>query len=394
MALTQVPPALLTSTTGTGSTVVLSASPTFTGTITTPGVTFSDASSQTAAASPYVLKNRIINGDMRINQRNATVTITNADTYSVDRFFGTGQASDGVFTLQQSTTAPTGFNNSLLATVTTADSSIGSSQYYLFIHRIEGYNIADLGWGTANAKTVTLSFWVRSSVTGTFGGSLRNSAADRSYPYSYTISAANTWEQKTITIAGDTTGTWLTDNGIGISIAWSLGDGSSRLNTAGAWAAGSYSGATGQTNLIATNGATWYITGVQLEQNTSATPFERRLYNQELANCQRYCIVYQNNAASVGDNFRFFGGIYNTTTGLCAICFPVPLRVAPTGVTVSGTFNFFTNNASAAYSTIGFDVASTKTADVAITGTSYTTNAIAILSSSTNAKIEFTGTEL
>jgi hypothetical protein len=256
------------------------------------GITFNDGSSQTAAASPFGLKNRIINGDMRINQRNSTVTITNADTYSVDRFFGTGQASDGVFTLQQSTTAPTGFNNSLLATVTTADSSIGSSQYYLFIHRIEGYNIADLGWGTANAKTVTLSFWIRSSVTGTFGGSLRNSAADRSYPFSYTISAANTWEQKTITIAGDTSGTWLTDNGIGISIAWSLGDGSSRLNTAGAWAAGSYSGATGQTNLIATNGATLYITGIQLEVGSTATPFERRQYGNELALCQRYYQKY------------------------------------------------------------------------------------------------------
>lgn len=271
------------------------------------GVTFNDSSLQGAAASPYVLKNRIINGDMVINQRNSTVTITNADTYSVDRFFGTGQAADGVFTLQQSTTAPTGFNNSLLATVTTADSSIGSSQYYLIIHRIEGYNTADLSWGTANAKTVTLSFWVRSSVTGTFGGSLRNSAVDRSYPYSYTISAANTWEQKTITIAGDTTGTWLTTNGIGISIAWSLGDGSSRLNTAGAWVAGSFSGATGQTNLIATNGATFYITGAQLEIGTSATPFERRMYSQELINCQRY---FQKNGQVQGiwyssQNMRF-----------------------------------------------------------------------------------------
>jgi hypothetical protein len=261
---------------------------------------------------------------MRINQRNATVTITNAATYSVDRFFGNGQAADGVFTLQQSTTAPTGFNNSLLATVTTADSSIGSSQFYLFSHRIEGYNIADLGWGTANAKTVTLSFWVRSSVTGTFGGSLRNSAADRSYPFSYTISAANTWEYKTITIAGDTTGTWLTTNGIGINVTLSLGAGTDFSGTAGAWVAGSYSGATGQTNLIATNGATFYITGVQLEVGTSATPFERRLYNQELANCQRYCYV------DTGANCFVAGAAASSTNMYIKYVLPVPMRGTPT----------------------------------------------------------------
>ena len=310
----------------------------------------------------YMFRNRIINGAMVINQRATSVTITNADTYSVDRFFGTGQAADGVFTLQQSTTAPTGFNNSLLATVTTADSSIGASQYYLFIHRIEGYNIADLGWGTANAKTVTLSFWVRSSVTGTFGGSLRNSAADRSYPYSYTISAANTWEQKTITITGDTSGTWLTDNGIGISIAWSLGDGSSRLNTAGAWVAGSYSGATGQTNLIATNGATFYITGVQLEKGSTATSFDYRPYGTELVLCQRYFYAEAtyNISCSTGINASQY----------LTIKHPVSMRSTPSYALQSGTW---TN------STPASDGSSVNSARLA-SGSGFYSNSTAVIS--------------
>jgi hypothetical protein len=153
---------------------------------------------------------------------------------------------------------------------------------------IEGFNIADLGWGTANAKTVTLSFWVRSSLTGTFAGGLRNYDANRGYPFNYTISAANTWEYKTITIAGDTTGTWNTTNSGGIAVIFDLGSGSNYQSTVNTWGAGNYFSTSGATSVIGTNGATWYLTGAQLEQNTSATPFERRLYGQELALCQRY----------------------------------------------------------------------------------------------------------
>jgi len=257
----------------------------------TNGVTFPDSSLQAAAASPYVLKNRIINGDMRIDQRNAgaSVTINSAAyTFAVDRWSGYGESADGVFTLQRSTTAPTGFTNSLLATVTTADASIGANQLYIVEQFIEGFNVADLNFGTANAKTITISFWVRSSVTGTFSGSIADTNYTRSYPFTYAISLANTFEYKTVTIAGDTTGTWNTGNGIGMRLYFDLGSGSSTKGTAGAWTGSGTVGATGSTNLIATSGATWYVTGVQLEQNTSATPFERRLYNQELANCQRY----------------------------------------------------------------------------------------------------------
>jgi hypothetical protein len=251
------------------------------------GVVFSDSSSQTAAASPYVLKNRIINGDMRIDQRNAGASVTPTDgQYVVDRFFaGLTQASK--FSLQQSTDAPTGFVNSLKATSLSAY-SVGASDTFLISQNIEGLNCSDLAWGTASAKTVTLSFWVKSSLTGTFGGTLKNSAANRSYPFSYTISTANTWEQKSVTIAGDTSGTWLTTNDIGVRVIFGLGGGSTFSGTAGAWTAGNLSQVTGGTSVVGTNGATWYLTGAQLEQNTSATPFERRLYNQELANCYRY----------------------------------------------------------------------------------------------------------
>jgi hypothetical protein len=241
----------------------------------------------------FGLRNRIINGQMVIDQRNAGAAVTinsSAYSYPVDRFAGFGESTDGVFTLQQSSTAPAGFTNSLLATVTTADASIGGSQRYFIRQSIEGFNTADLLWGTADARPVTLSFWVRSSLTGTFGGSFMNENFDRAYPFSYTISAANTWEQKSITLAGDTTGTWLKTNGAGIVVIFSIGAGSLRVGTAGAWQTPSQAlfGATGQTNIIATNGATWAITGVQLEEGSVPTPFEYRHYGTELQLCQRY----------------------------------------------------------------------------------------------------------
>jgi hypothetical protein len=265
------------------------------------GIQFPDSSLQTAAASPYVLKNRIINGDMRIDQRNAGASVTPANTnYTLDRWVvGTTQASK--FSVQQnagSVTPPASFSNYLGITSLSAY-SVASTDEFEMIQWIEGFNFADLDYGKATAKTITLSFWVRSSLTGTFGGSLCNSAFNRSYVFNYTISSANTWQQVSITIAGDTSGTWIgSTNGQGIGVIFSIGAGSSRVTTAGAWNSAFYVGPTGQTSVVGTNGATFYITGVQLEQNTSATPFERRLYNQELANCQRYCQVYINSEAT------------------------------------------------------------------------------------------------
>jgi hypothetical protein len=257
----------------------------------TNGVTFPDSSLQTAAASPYVLKNRIINGDMRIDQRNAGASVNNGtgNVYTLDRWASYG-ATSSKFSIQQdagSVTPPVGFND-YLGTTSSSAYAVPAGESYQISQLIEGYNIADLAWGTANAKTVTLSFWVRSSLTGTFGGALQNGSFNYSYPFSYTILSANTWEFKTITIAGPTAGTWNVTTGIGIVVNFGLGIGSTYSGTAGAWAATNYGSATGATSVVGTNGATFYITGVQLEQNTSATPFERRLYNQELANCQRY----------------------------------------------------------------------------------------------------------
>jgi hypothetical protein len=304
----------------------------------TTGVTFPDSSLQAAAASPYVLKNRIINGDMVISQRNGTssVTPTVDNTYTLDRWtLRITQASK--LSVQQnaaSVTPPVGFTNYLGAT-SLSSYSIVSSDYFNIRQLIEGFNVADLGWGTANAKTITLSFWVRSSLTGTFGGALNNSAFDRSYPFTYTISVANTWEQKTITIAGDTSGTWLSTNGIGLSISFGLGIGSTYTGAAGAWASATYLGATGATSVVGTNGATFYITGVQLEQNTSATPFERRLYNQELANCQRY---YQ----KIIDPPMRGVGTGGTSGGASRLClfFATTMRAVPT-ISINGTFTFW-----------------------------------------------------
>jgi len=305
----------------------------------TDGVQFNDASLQGAAASPYVLKNRIINGAMVIDQRNAGASVTPTNgTYTLDRWGVYQFASASKFSVQQSSTTPTGFNNSLIVTSLSAY-SVAVGDIYGIYQRIEGFNVADLGWGTANAKTVTLSFWVRSSLTGTFGGAFQNDAGDRAYPFTYTISVANTWEQKTITVAGDTSGTWLTTNGMGLQITFGLGVGSNRSATAGSWQAGNFGSATGATSVVGTNGATFYITGVQLEQNTSATPFERRLYNAELANCQRY---YEDITA----RFIWSSNTNNGSQYYYTIPFLVPKRAAPTIVATNSDANGFPSTAS------------------------------------------------
>jgi hypothetical protein len=300
-------------------------------------------------------RNRLINPGMVIDQRNAGAAVTineTANIYVMDRWRCRGESGDGVFTCQQDSTAPTGqgFKNSAKITVTTADASIAAGQIYGFQQLIEGFNVADLDWGTAAAKTVTLSFWVRSSLTGTFGGALSNGDFDRSYPFAYTISSANTWEQKTITIVGDTTGTWASTNGLGIRLNFNLGVGSTFIGTAGAWAAGNLLSATGAVSVVGTSGATFYITGVQLEAGSVATPFERRPYGTELALCQRYCFVYRNSGAS------------QTTIGMATcsastifrfmISLPVTMRVIPTYANTS-TIYFFDGAANALSTSVG-----------------------------------------
>ena len=246
------------------------------------------------AVTPSVnMKNRLINSAMVIDQRNAGASVTAGTTvnYPVDRF-GVYGSQASKFTAQQSSTAPTGFSNSILITSSSAY-SVTSSDIFRLQHYIEGFNTADLMFGTANAKTVTLSFWVRSSLAGTFGGSLMNSGTNRAYPFSYAISVADTWEQKSITIAGDTTGTWVgATNGIGLRIFWGLGVGSTYSGTSGAWNATDNNSVTGAVSVVGTNGATFYITGVQLEVGSTATSFDYRPYGTELALCQRYYQYY------------------------------------------------------------------------------------------------------
>jgi hypothetical protein len=280
--------------------------------------------------------NRIINGNMVIDQRNAGASVTpNLLAYPVDRTFGFGSVT-GKFSCQQNSggvTPPSGFTN-YIGAVSLSAYSVPSGEQYIFGQPIEGLNVADLGWGAAGAQTVTLSFWVRSSLTGTFGGSLQNSAFDRSYPFSYTISAANTWEQKSITIPGDTSGTWLKTNGVGIRLGFSLGAGSTLSGTAGAWAGSNFVSATGATSVVGTNGATWFITGVQLEAGTVASPFEQIDYGRELIMCQRY---YYKNFPGAANVTLGSGFVATTTIARIVTPFPVSMRAAPTALEQSGT---------------------------------------------------------
>jgi hypothetical protein len=269
---------------------------------------------------------------MVIDQRNAGASVAAGNAYTLDRWLVRTDTATGN-TTQQSTTVPTGFKNSLIVTIGTGASPTINQRNYIQ-QPIEGLNTYDFGWGAAGASTVTLSFWVRSSLTGTFGGALQNSAGDRSYPFTYTISAANTWEQKSVTIAGDTSGTWLTTNGVGVILYIGLGNGSTFNGTAGAWAAADYRSATGATNVVATSGATFYITGVQLEAGSVATPFERRPYGTELALCQRY---YYKMQASGGNTFFGPAQCVTTTVADGSIFFPVTMRIQPSALEQSGT---------------------------------------------------------
>jgi hypothetical protein len=242
------------------------------------------------AQSLQGFRNRILNGNMVIDQRNAGASVTPTDgQYVLDRWKQL-QSVASKYSVQQNAggvTPPAGYTNYLGVTSLSAY-SVGASDYFAVLQEVEGFNSADLAWGTANASTVTVSFWVRSSLTGTFGGTIGNSANNRAYPFTYAISAANTWEQKSVTIAGDTSGTWLTNNGIGLRVKFGLGVGSTYNGTAGSWQASNLISATGSVSVVGTSGATFYITGVQLEAGSVATPFERRPFGTELALCQRY----------------------------------------------------------------------------------------------------------
>ena len=314
---------------------------------TAGGVKFPDATVQMTAQNGIGFKNRIINGEMRIDQRNngASVTVSGTGGYTLDRWSPQRAGALSNFTCVRSTTAPIGYTNSMLFTMGTGVTPT-STDYAYFSQNIEGFNTADLGFGTTNAATVTLSFWVRSSVTGTFGAGLRNLSGGRCYIAPYTINSANTWEQKTVTIAGDTSGTWPTDNSIGIRVDFDLGVGPNNSTTGGTWQSVNGFGLTGGTKLAATSGATFYITGVQLEAGTVATPFERRDYGRELMMCQRYyesVYLSVNTYAAQWTGVEFFG---------VGVPFKTTKRVAPTipNPTASG---YWVTAAQNAYSAAG-----------------------------------------
>ena len=317
------------------------------------------------------LRNRIINGDMRIDQRNAGASVTVGTTvpYITDRFAVSATQASKCTAQQTPTATETGFATRVGAGFTSYLSITSSSSYsvlaadvFAIKQSIEGFNFSDFAFGTANAKTVTLSFWAYSSLTGTFGGSLTNFAVTRCYPFSYSIPTANTWTQISITIAGDTSGTWVGGSTAGAATIWfGLGVGTTASGTAGAWAGTDYRSATGATSVVGTNGATFYITGVQLEVGTVATPFERQLYSTQLAQCQRY---YQQHASS--GNGAIFRGLPQTLTSGTTYAwmpFAVVTRAVPT-MTV-GTPSY-TNMSGASWANINLAGAEIG---IAVTGT-------------------------
>jgi len=346
------------------------------------------------------MRNRIINGAMVIDQRNAGASVTNiaGSVYTLDRWQAAAdQASK--FTVQQGALNNTLLNFSYALAVTSLSSySVPASETYLIRTKIEGFNIADLNWGSANAKPITLSFQVYSSLTGTFGGALANSGSGRTYPFSYTISSANTWTTISITIAGDTSGTWLTTNGIGIEIRFSLGVGSTYSGTAGSWSSSNYYSSTGATSVVGTNGATWYVTGVQLEAGTTASPFEYRQYTTEFTLCQRYYYKISVQSGDSASSCPFALGYTNSSSTMRPfLTFPTPMRVRPTSVETSGTASHYTvyyaNDATATCTAVpSFDVSSNLTVllGAQVSGTPFPAGGITYLrSASTSAYLGF-----
>jgi hypothetical protein len=342
---------------------------------------FKDNTSQPTAATGFGFKSRIINGAMVIDQRNAGAAQNsiNNNTYMVDRW-GYYATQSGKFNAQQnagSVTPPAGFTNYLGMTVASAV-SVGASDRFGIFQAIEGYNMADFGWGSANAITVTISFWVRSSITGTHSGSVTNYAVTRSYPFSFTINSANTWEQKTVTITGDTSGTWVGASNAGaMYLNFNLGAGSSLSGTAGAWASAGYWGVTGAVSVVGTGSATFYITGVQLEKGSTATSFDYRPYGTELTLCQRYYETVSGGVSSTttGGTWGYSG---STNVMNASGRFSVTKRANPT-LTLTG-YNNITNSirnsnngAQVALTNVAFDGVSTQGFCI-ITGSTITAN--------------------
>ena len=291
----------------------------------------------TTASPSLGRRNMVLNGAMVVNQRNQTVTAS--DAFYVDRFKAFYNTSSGTYSIAQDSDAPDNFEYSSKVTITASDDLTGS-EHMTLAYYAEGYDVAPLNFGTAAAREFTLSFWVKSSVAGTYGVSFRNHAANRSFVSSYTINSANTWEHKSVTVTADANGSWVKTNGIGLVINWELGNSSNYSTSAGSWQSGNYWGLTGGTKLVNTNGATLQLTGVQLEVGSVATPFEHRSYGEELALCQRYYnAIGKGNAAN-----HTYAGIATSTSRVdFTVALGTPLRSTPSVV----------NSASVAYAYSG-----------------------------------------
>jgi hypothetical protein len=285
-------------------------------------------------ANPLTNRNLIINGDMRIDQRNVGSAVTSAsNVYLTDRWQLQINGTTNTPSFQQVTDAPTGFQYSLKAT-SNGSETLPTNGAVTPRQRIEGFNSAHLLYGTSNAKTVTISFWVKSSLTGTWTISITNSSFSRSYIAEYTINSANTWEYKTVTITGDTAGTWNTDNTTGLIVQFPVDTDTILDATPNAWLAGNYRTTSGSNRLLGTSGATWQVTGIQLEVGDTATPFEHRPYDMELARCQRY---YNKNLAVYTATLGGVGYNQSTTTARFYFPFPVTMRDIPSSLEQTGT---------------------------------------------------------
>jgi hypothetical protein len=335
--------------------------------ITTPSYGGTDPAEYLVPVTGF--KNRIINGAMQIDQRNAgaSVNIT-ATQYTLDRWSINSTQSTKISVQRNagSVTPPEGFSNYLGVTSLSAF-TLGAADFFGITQSIEGFNTVDLDFGKASAKTVTLSFWVRSSLTGAFGGCLLNGAVNRSYPFSYTISSANTWEQKSITISGDTSGTWVgSTNGTGLQISLNLGTGSTYSGTAGSWIGSLVLAPTGATSVVGTNGATFYITGVQLEKGSTATSFDYRPYTTELQLCQRY---YWKSTQSANTNGGLGFAIGNGSGyGRWQFNLPVQMRATPTITQSNMTLYNFSSSANITSISANFSTVNNISVDGAASG--------------------------
>lgn len=334
-AITSPSPAVITYADATGNLQLQTAGTTALNLDANQNATFTGSVGST---NTFAFKNRVINGRMEIDQRNSgaaqTGVYSNAYYYLADRFRIGGNATGAArFTFQQVTDAPNGFLKSGKITVTTNQASFAAGDLSVLSHLIEGYNISDLAWGTVNAAPVTLSFWIKCSVAGTYSVSV-NSSSSSGYLTNYTVNTPNTWEYKTIVVPAATTGTWGADSSLGIRIDWNLGSGSTSTSSGGAWQNTLYYSVTGSTQLAGTSNATWQITGVQLEKGSVATTFDQRSYTQEMALCQRYfwralgSVAWQGNWYNGGGTIRI------------GFKHPVSMRVAPS-ITRNGTVAFY-----------------------------------------------------